>query len=164
MQQMPCRGLKARFFTSGSPFAVRLDGYKDAGIERRGWIGADELREEMISAEQLLSIAEVEGKQMSSKIFSYMSTGKPVIHIYYAKDDINVCFLERYPLALCVRSNKDKVSHNARKILLWYIWSFGQRITWSDIKQEFRGLTPEFVAGKVLSVEHDSSINLESHE
>ncbi|WP_322151749.1 hypothetical protein, partial [Paratractidigestivibacter sp.] len=65
---------------------------------------------------------------------------------------------------LCVRANKDKVSHNARKILLWYIWSFGQRITWSDIKQEFRGLTPEFVAGKVLSVELDSSINLESHE
>lgn len=150
LEQPACKGLRARFFTSNSPYALRLDGHRDAGVERYGWIGADGLRNEMINAGQLLSIAEVEGKQMSSKIFGYMATGKPIVHLYTAENDVNVRYLSRYPLALCLRADEAEIAQNARKLALWCAWSYGQRVSWNDIKCEFDDLTPEHVAQQII--------------
>jgi len=47
----------------------------------------------------LLSVSEINGKQISSKIFSYMSWGKPIIQFYYTDEDINCDILSKYPLA-----------------------------------------------------------------
>ncbi len=150
LEQPACRGVRARFFTSGSPYALRLDGYREAGAERFGWIGADELRCEMGRAGQLLSIAEVEGRQMSSKIFGYMATGKPVVHVYTAEDDVNVRYLDRYPLALCLRADEGDLAGNARRLALWCAWSYGQRVAWGDVERGFGELTPEHVARQIL--------------
>lgn len=150
LQQPACRTVRASFFTSGSSYALRLDKYKTAGIERFGWIGPNELRREVVNARQLLSIAEVEGKQMSSKIFSYMSTGKPIVHVYTADGDINVRYLSRYPLALCLKADKNTITDNARRLALWCAWSYGQNLYWDDVARTFDELTPEHVARQVL--------------
>lgn len=147
-----CRNVSARFFTSTSSYALRLDAYKNAGIARFGWIGPKELNSEMIEASQLLSIAEVGGRQMSSKIFGYISTGKPIVHVYYADDDVNVRYLKQYPLVLCLKADQEEKESNARLLALWCVWSFGQRMSWGDLVRKLDDLTPEFVAEKVLSV------------
>lgn len=148
--QPACRGARARFFTSTSPYAMRLDDHKDAGVERFGWISAEELGRQMAEAGQLLSIAEVEGKQMSSKIFGYMATGKAIVHVYTAEDDVNVRYLRRYPLALCLRADEGLLTENARKLALWCVWSYGQRVSWDDLEHDFEDLMPEYVAEQVL--------------
>lgn len=150
LEQSACRNVRARFFTSDSPYALRLDKYQSAGIERFGWIGPDDLRREMINSGQLLSIAEVEGKQMSSKIFSYMATGKPIVHVYTAEDDVNVRYLSRYPLALCLKADKKAVTDNARRLALWCAWSYGQSLYWDDVALAFSELTPEHVTRQIL--------------
>ena len=150
LEQPACRNVRARFFTSNSPYALRLDKHKTAGVERFGWIGPDELRREEADSRQLLSIAEVEGKQMSSKIFSYMATGKPIVHIYTADDDVNVHYLSRYPLALCLKADKNAIAENARRLALWCAWSYGQSLHWDDVARTFGELTPECVARQVL--------------
>lgn len=150
LEQPACRGVRARFFTSGSPYALRLDAHRKAGAERFGWIGAEELSGEMGRAGQLLSIAEVEGRQMSSKIFGYMATGKPVVHVYTYDLAANVRYLSRYPLALCLKTDEGALADNARRLALWCVWSYGQRVAWGDVEREFSELTHEHVARQIF--------------
>lgn len=55
-------------------------------------------KDKIAGAGILLSVGEINGIQISSKIFTYMSMGKPIIHFYYIDSDINVSILKRYPL------------------------------------------------------------------
>jgi hypothetical protein len=59
------------------------------------------------SSDILISIGDVEGSQISSKIFDYLSMGKPVMHFSYLKDCVNSRLLKRYPLAYIVLLNSD---------------------------------------------------------
>ncbi|MDN0069460.1 hypothetical protein [Collinsella ihumii] len=102
------------------------------------------------NADCLLSIAEKRGRQMSSKIFSYMATGKPIVHVFYAEDDVNVSYLKRYPLALCLRAQEDLLAFNAKLLALWLVWSQGRRASWQAVAEEFEELLPEHVAARLI--------------
>lgn len=54
------------------------------------------------SANILINIGEKTGKQISSKVFEYMSLGKPIVHIAYVEGDVMSHILEKYPLKLII--------------------------------------------------------------
>lgn len=57
-------------------------------------------------ADALISIAEISGKQMSSKFFDYMSFKKPIIHIYYDEKDVNLKYLSLYSDSFYINANE----------------------------------------------------------
>lgn len=57
-------------------------------------------------ADILLCVAEKKGMQISSKIFTYMSYGKPIVLLYYRDDDINTAILSKYPLFFPVKASE----------------------------------------------------------
>ena len=61
-----------------------------SGSKALNWVPADELPALYEAHDCLLSIGELPGRQLSSKIFGYMATGKPVVHIYHAEGDANL--------------------------------------------------------------------------
>ena len=63
---------------------------------------------------------------------------------------MNVRYLRRYPLALCLRADEGLLTENARKLALWCVWSYGQRVSWDDLEHDFEDLMPEYVAEQVL--------------
>lgn len=146
-------GITTLFHTNASVQARILDGRRN--VMRKGWVSGDDLERAWSDADCLLSIAEKRGRQMSSKIFSYMATGKPIVHVYYAEDDVNVEYLKRYPLALCLRVQDDALAYNARLLALWFVWSLGRRASWQSVAEEFEELLSEHVAaqlvGKIVS-------------
>lgn len=148
LEQGSCSGITAVFHTNASAQARILDGYRN--VARKGWVSGDELERAWADADCLLSIAEKQGRQMSSKIFSYMATGKPIVHVYYAEDDVNVAYLKRYPLALCLRAQEGLLSSNARLLALWFVWSLGRRVSWRSVAEEFEELLPEHVAARLV--------------
>lgn len=78
----------------------------DAVIDN-GFIPYDEVLGAMAEADFLISVSENNGIQMSSKIFQYMSLGKPIILFYTAQNDCNLELLRKYP-GLFVIKNNDK--------------------------------------------------------
>lgn len=94
------------FYTAGDcARKVEAFGKRDGRVSVHGWVTPEELVRVINDADYCLSIAERRGLQMSSKILQYMVQCKPILHIYYASDDVNLKYLERYPLALCIRAN-----------------------------------------------------------
>lgn len=65
-------------------------------------------------ADILLNLGEVRGKQISSKVFEYMSTGKPIVHLACVKNDVVAKILEKYPLSLCVEQDRCRIDENVR--------------------------------------------------
>lgn len=78
-------------------------------IFNHGQVPLSEAESYIASSSILLSVAEVSGIQISSKIFTYMATGKPIIQFYYADEDVNVKILERYPLSFSFKLNDKNI-------------------------------------------------------
>jgi hypothetical protein len=84
-------------------------------IENKGSVSRETALSAQTSATALMSIGVIDSCFISSKIFEYMSTGKPVIHFYCRDDDPNLPYLKKYPAALLVDS-RDAVNENAAMI------------------------------------------------
>ena len=95
-----------------------------AGIQIRnfGQVSKAEAMAAVARATILLSIGEFRGQQISSKIFEYMATGKPIIHLTYVEDDVDSKILAKYPLALILlqtptlrKSNRQRMQEFIRR-------------------------------------------------
>lgn len=148
LEQEACDGITALFHTNTSAQAKMLDGRRN--VVRKSWVSGIELERVWANADCLLSIAEKQGRQMSSKIFSYMAIGKPIVHIYYAEYDVNVVYLKRYPLALCLRAKEGSLALNSRLLALWLVWSLGRTVSWDSVAEEFLEMSPEYVACRLI--------------
>lgn len=114
-------------------------------VELHGWVTREILETIIQDAAMCLSIAEKNGKQISSKIFEYMSLGKPIIHIYYESADINLRYLRQYPLALCIQADMTRLEEHANLLVEWYRRNQKKRVVFSKTRSIFQKCTPEFI-------------------
>lgn len=99
----------------------------------------------------LLSVGNMHSDFLPSKIFSYMGTGKPIIHIYSDKEDVALTYLSRYKRALLIFS-EDKIDLQVEKVLLFINKIQNHEILDFDtILKEFCTNTPEYSAKKIMT-------------
>ena len=95
----------------------------------------------------LLSIGNAESPMSPSKIYEYMSTGKPIIHTYSWEKDPCLAPLKTYGNALLISENEalnvDKITTflNTCKIL-----------SFEEVKRLFYKSTPEFTARLISNI------------
>lgn len=121
-------------------------------IKNYGWAAYDELVESMCQASILLSISEQNGVQISSKIFEYMSMGKPIIHIYYVDNDVNLSYLKEYPLCLCIKADVANIESNAMILEKWINKNQGRNIDFISVEELYSKLTPRYVCDQLLEL------------
>lgn len=81
-----------------------LDGYDD--IDKLGFLPPPECDIQMRQSDILLSIGNMDPNLIPSKLFKYMSIGKPIIHLKRGERDSCLPYLARYPLALVLDEGK----------------------------------------------------------
>lgn len=119
-------------------------------IVNHGRVSKPEAETAVHNADILINIGEVKGKQVSSKIFEYMSTGKPIVHFAYVEDDAVSIILRKYPLAQClVQSNLD-MDENARRIEECIAHNGTKELSFEDVKAIYPEALPE-TTGALLS-------------
>ena len=93
-------GIEMRF--AGVISGAEKEEYFPEGCACRhmGSLAGEALEKEYAGADVLVNIGNAVDNQMPSKIFEYISTGKPIINIYKSKDCPTLKYLERYPAAL----------------------------------------------------------------
>jgi len=72
------------------------------GISRKGYVSPEELENAILRTDFLVSIGNSVSRSLPSKVITYLSYGKPVIHFSPQKDDVCKDYLEKYPLALII--------------------------------------------------------------
>ena len=94
----------------------------------------------------LLSIGNTGSPMAPSKIFEYMSTGKPIIHVYSWDEDSCIEPLNKYGNALLIDVRKN-VDMNK-------VCSFIENchiISYSEVKVKFESATPEYTADLICN-------------
>ena len=71
-----------------------------SNIHLSHYIPEQELNQKIIQCDALLSLGNKDSDFLPSKIFSYMSTGKSIIHFSFDKNDVAIEYLKRYPKSL----------------------------------------------------------------
>lgn len=131
------------FYSAGSQAAsVGRYSTKDPRVSWRPWIEQDELSRVLFQADVCLSIAERRGLQISSKIFLYIRLGRPILHIFYSKQDANLPYLRRYPLALCMHVDSLRQESAPEAIAKWVAKIRRMSISQEEIDVLYQGLLP----------------------
>ena len=96
----------------------------------------------------LLSVSEVNGRQISSKIFSYMSMGKPIIQFYYRDEDINCSILSKYPLAYSfkLRQNGEYAVDEIDNLTDFIQTNIKNVLPFKDVANLFPEACPDYLA------------------
>lgn len=82
-----------------------LDGLEES-VKKLGMLSPEACNQVMRDADILLNIGNKDPFLVPSKLFKYMSMGKPIIHIKRGEEDSCLPYLKTYPLALVVDDSK----------------------------------------------------------
>lgn len=98
----------------------------------------------------LLNIGNVSDTQIPSKIFEYISTGKPILNLYTLNDDLCKNILLDYPLSCSVSVNHLNQESTIQDIIVWIQTYAQQSVEFSLIKEKFVDYTPEVVNQQII--------------
>ena len=106
----------------------------------------------LANADVLINIGSNNPRQIPSKIFEYMSLGKPIISFYSYDEEPSLSYLRQYPLTLLIQEDWGKVEDNAAKIKEFIRESAGQCVPFETVRSLFPSNTPEYTAKKLVEL------------
>ncbi len=121
------------------------------GIMQHGFVSPEVLDAELSDADFLLNIGNTNSNSLPSKLITYFSTGKPIIHFSSQENDVCIKYLDKYPLALVIKQN-DSNGQIAERIESFVAKSINERINYSEIEKYFLKNTPSYSAKKIMEI------------
>lgn len=118
----------------------------------RGFVGSDEVSKVISEADILLSVGNSDITQMPSKIFEYMSYGKPIIHIAKSPNDPVLEILEKYPLSLCLVESEGSQADKVNQIIRFADSCKSKVVSFDDVVKCFPRALPEYSADLLRSL------------
>lgn len=113
------------------------------------FINHDDLLEKIAQADILINVGNLISTMVPSKIFEYMSYGKPIISTFDIENEPSKKYLEKYPLALLLSKN-DCAGDNAQKIQEFIKDTAKKRVVFEEVENVFRLNTPKAFIDNVL--------------
>ena len=98
------------------------------------------------NADILINMGEMQGKQVSSKVFEYIATGKPIIHLAYIENDAVSKILEKYPLALCLVVDRKAFNANVSRLTTFILQERQGSLPFNKVKEIYPEALPETTA------------------
>ena len=136
---------KLHFFSRGNSESL-LENYSQISsgkIVRHGYVDVKTSINAICNASILVSIGNSNSIMIPSKIFEYMSTGKPIIHIFSRNDDSCLPYYSKYENVLLI-DQYDSFEVNMNKLNIFI--RNQDNIDINSIKSIFNENTPEYTA------------------
>jgi hypothetical protein len=111
----------------------------------RGELELQETRNEMEHSHILVNIGNSMLNQVPSKLFEYISSGKPIINICKHRNCPTIPYMESYPLAINIFEDEE-ISIAAQKVLEFIRCTSGKRVSSKEIYRLYRNCTAEYCA------------------
>ena len=131
-------------------------------IDFKGPVLKENINNIFSDADILINIGNSISNQMPSKIFDYISSGKPIVNIYKLKHCPTLKYLNNYPLCLNIFEEDGITDETVEKFEKFCIENKGKRIAFSEIEKEYYDCTPKYVAEQFIrSIESEVNYELE---
>ena len=99
----------------------------------------------------LLNLGNRYDNQMPSKLFGYLGTGKPVLHLAVSESDPTLPYLARYPLALVLQKQDGVTPQTVQALRSWLDAVCGQYLPYARVAALYPEFTPARVAQDFLA-------------
>lgn len=106
----------------------------------------DETKDELRKAHILVNIGNRMTNQVPSKIFEYISYGKPIVNICKNRNCPSLSYLENYPYVLNLFEEEDCFEEQAEKLNAFIKETYNKRISAEEIERLYEKCTPKFCA------------------
>jgi glycosyltransferase involved in cell wall biosynthesis len=148
---------KLHFFSSGDCEHIisEYERKTDRKIMREGLVPHEKIKDILQSSDVLVSIGNSRSEKITSKIFEYISTGKPCLHIQRSEEDTAVPYYQKYPRALIIKES-DSIEENIKKITD-FLNKPGKEINMLELKKHFIENTPEFTGDLVMNLVNEKN-------
>jgi hypothetical protein len=97
----------------------------------------------LMKADILISIGNHISDMVPSKVFEYISTGKPIIHFYSNPNDAVVKYINKYPIGLNIYEHDD-YDNNSSRIMEFIMNARGKTVGKGLIDSLFQENTPKY--------------------
>ena len=104
----------------------------------------------MGTADILISIGNDAKNEVPSKLFDYLSYGKPIVHFYFRDDDAYIEYLRPYPYALCLKMDEKLINKNVELFSNFCINSQGKSVCFDDLYKIYYYASPRYIAGQFI--------------
>ncbi len=121
-------------------------------IRANGFVLKDQLDREVANSDILVSIGNIPVGQVfsiPSKIFYYISMGKPIVHIAPDESDVCIPYLNKYPMAVILYETDD-VFVNADRLIKFIDSIDGSLVSWEYIEETYRENTAVYTVEKMI--------------
>lgn len=125
---------------------IRDYSLKNARIKDNGSLPSNLVPDVLRKANFLIAVGNSVSNQVPSKIFEYLSVGKPIIYFYTMDEDLNVEVLRKYPNGLCIKQNDNNIEENISKLVHFCKMNKGNIIPYDDISKIYPDALPEYTA------------------
>lgn len=121
------------FYSKGCEDDLNAHCKKDNRLICHGYVEKSVLEKAVEEADILLSIGNKVSNSLPSKIITYTSYGKPIIHFSLQKEDVCKWYFEKYPLALVIESDEDRLC-SAKKIEKFIELNCGKKASFEELR------------------------------
>jgi len=115
---------------------------KDGRIQVLPFISHDDIVKEIEKANFLINLGNNNKSMTPSKIFEYMSYGKPIISTAPIEDEPSIKYLEKYPLSCVIYENED-IETNINKLKNFIYYKISERVDAFNLLNDFYLNTPK---------------------
>lgn len=107
-----------------------------------GYVEKDALVATYREANVLLNLGGPNPNMVPSKIFEYLSYGKPIISTYYVDGEASLKYFSRYPLAICMDQRKP-MKENSVAVDVFLSEKRGHMISYDDVVEQYKNNSPQ---------------------
>lgn len=112
----------------------------------------EETKAELAKADVLVNIGNDMLNQVPSKLFEYISYGKPIINICKNRNCPTIPYLEKYKYALNLYEEDDIFEEQVKLLNDFILENHKNRMTADEILEAFETCTPQYCAGQMIEV------------
>lgn len=124
--------------------------FKENQIFRHGRVTHDKCLEELSKSNILINVGNTITNQMPSKVFEYISIGKPIINFYFTEDDMCLPIFKKYELAFNL--NLNNYTDSDIENLIEFCNKFkNKKLSYEDATKNLVEYRVDFIADKMYS-------------
>lgn len=113
-------------------------------VTELGFIEHERVQELLDEADVLLNIGNINTALTPSKLFEYLSYGKPIITTYWSDADTSLPYLGKYPLALRLDERDLDLDKQAAMVECFFDYSLGKRVDVMRLAELFCENSPDY--------------------
>ncbi len=117
--------------------------YSNLNIQFESYMPHEELLKLFEEVDFFVNLGVNSNTMVASKIFEYMSFGKPIISTYRQDDDANIQYLRKYPLSCFIDERNKKIEEQAQFLKKFIEKNENERVCYEEIAAIFYKNTPQ---------------------